>query len=1092
MQQLHIRLLGEFSLVYGDQPVTEINSARLQSLFAYLLLHSDAPQPRHHLAFLFWPDSTESQALNNLRKALHFLRQKIPDAGRYLITDAKSVQWRMNAPFTLDVQAFESALKPAHDPAQAVDKAQLREHLTQGIALYAGDLLPQCYDDWLIEARERLRDQFMNTLTDLIALHQECGDYGSAIRLAQQRLRLDPLSESAYRQLMQLHIRNGDSSSALRVYHACTSMLQSEFGVSAGELTRQVYEQLIQRGASSAPAMPSQVTSLLETTKLVGRHREWQQLTQAWQAAAHGRTQCFIIAGEAGMGKSRLAEELISWVGQYDTLIAYARAYAAEGALAFSPVAMWLRSDGFRQLWGRVDDVWLAEVSRVLPELRAELPNLSAPQPISGGWQRKQLFEALARIVLAAGRPTLLVLDDLQWCDRETLEWLHFLMRFNPSAPLLLVCTLRLGEVPGAALDAFVLDLRVQQQLTELELAALNSDETNALASFITDKPLAPALAQALYQDTEGNPLFIVEMVRAQRANVSAGELSGNTAALPEKVQAMIRARILQLSPAAQMIANAAAVIGRDFTTDVLSLACEMEISQADFVPALDELWERRIVRAQGTVAYDFSHDRIRDVVLAALSPARRRALHHHVAEALERCHSSHIKAISGQLAMHYEAAGMYDKAVPCYFDAAKAAIQLSAYEDGISHFKHGLKILAAMPTTPAVLAQRVSFLLDLGQALLMVRPGGDLEMSQAFGDACALSLQTGQDITLFRSQRGLWIFHLLKGELKTARQYATKNLAVAQQIGIQAVLGDAERCLAMAEWFMGDVVQASQHMASAISHIPADYVLAHRGVFDDAAGTDALNAGAQMLWQLGFADRALRQSEEGMAFNRAMKMPFAVAGAMEFHAHILVGLNRIDDVHAAGVEMLALAEKYEFSQYLHIGHVILGWAIAAQGKPALGAPMIQQGIDGCLSTGMQSMITLYDAMLAQTQGWLGQYAQAFATLERALNLAERNHEYFWLPELHRMMSDCLLVIGASVGQIETGYWRAIHIAREQSTHAFELRAALSLARWLKSKAHLQEAHAVLTNAYDWFNEGFDTHDLRAARVLLSELQTPH
>src|SRR5262249_21370413 len=146
-----------------------------------------------------------------------------------------------------------------------------------------------------------------------------------------------------------------------------------------------------------------------------------------------------LISGEAGIGKSRLAEELVRWGRQQDFTVASTRSYAAEGQLSLAPVTDWLRSEVVRPRLASVGRLWLSEVSRVVPELRADHPNLPAYEPISEFGQRQRFFEALARSVLAAPPPLLLFIDDLQWCDQETIEWLHFLLRFDPRARMLIV-----------------------------------------------------------------------------------------------------------------------------------------------------------------------------------------------------------------------------------------------------------------------------------------------------------------------------------------------------------------------------------------------------------------------------------------------------------------------------------------------------------------------------------------------------------------------------------------------------------------------------------------------------------------------------
>ncbi len=247
-------------------------------------------------------------------------------------------------------------------------------------------------------------------------------------------------------------------------------------------------------------------------------------MRSAWRRSARG-PRFALVLGEAGIGKTRLVEELLHWAQRRGIECAYARCYAAEGELAYAPVSVLLRARPLPAL----DDVWLSEVARLLPEVLGERPDLPAPQPMTERWQRLRLFEALARAVLREGQPTLLVIDDLHWCDPETLDWLHFLLRFDVRARLLVVGTCRPEELDedcpfAAALPVLHRDVR----LTEIKVGPLNNEETAALASNVAREELDPAAAGNLYRETEGNPLFVVETVRAALRSEGRGLILGD------------------------------------------------------------------------------------------------------------------------------------------------------------------------------------------------------------------------------------------------------------------------------------------------------------------------------------------------------------------------------------------------------------------------------------------------------------------------------------------------------------------------------------------------------------------------------------
>ncbi|MBX2997463.1 MAG: AAA family ATPase [Caldilineaceae bacterium] len=684
--QLHIRLFGGFMLAVGERPVI-LAGARLQALLAYLLLHRQSPSSRQHLAFLFWPDTDETQALSNLRNLLYKLRRTLPQIDPYIDADAQMIQWRDDLAFSLDIARFESLAVHSNDLPS----------LEEAAALYQGDLLPSCYDDWIQPIRSRLQQIAMRVFEQLLDLLEERRDYGRAVEYGQRWLQLDRLNESAYRRLIYFYTLKGDQAAALRVYHTCETTLQRELGVQPGPATQAIYERLWHM---EAPPPPSTVAGDLP---LIGREDEWRVLQRAWRNASNGRAQTVVLAGEAGIGKTRLAEELIPWVERQGFAVAVAHCYAAEGALAYAPMVAWLRSPTIRQALPSLDAVWLGETARLLPELLVTYPQLPPPSPLNEGWQRQRFFEALARALLHRGEPLLLFLDDLQWCDPDMLDWLHYLLRYDLQAPLLLLVAMRSEEVTADhPVNALLTALDRDSRLTEIVLGRLNAADTARVGSAVAGYSLPAEEAAQLHRETEGNPLFVVEMVRANRGRLSAPSSESasfvNAGDLPPKVHKVIHTRLLHLSSGARELVSLAATLGREFTSAVLAAASDLH--EDDFVHHLDELWQRHILREKGNDSYDFSHDKLREVAYQSMSEAHRHLLHRRVAVALERGNPGVADAdqgydrISGQIAIHYESAGDIPKAIHYYQQAAESAQRLYANADAIRNYRRALSLL--------------------------------------------------------------------------------------------------------------------------------------------------------------------------------------------------------------------------------------------------------------------------------------------------------------------------------------------------------------------------------------------------------------
>jgi DNA-binding SARP family transcriptional activator len=1070
---LRIRLLGELDLRHGQARVPPLGSARAESLLAYLLLHREAPQPRQRLAFLLWPDSSEPQARTNLRHLLHNLRRALPDPDRFLEVTPRTLRWRDDAPFWLDVAAFEEGVARAEQAGQELPA------LAEAVGLYGGDLLPSSYDEWLLEERERLRRRYLEALERLAELLEAGREHARAITYAERLLREDPLREATYRLLMRLHDARGDRARALRAYHACAAALERELNVTPSVATRRAYEALLPSTAAPAAEPATGRTGALGRPPLVGRAAQRARLTNLWRAAEGGGAQLVLVTGEPGAGKTRLVEELRSWCAQRGAATAEARSYPAEGALAYGPVVAWLRSDALAGHLGRLDRAQLAELVRLLPELRSAAPDLPAPAPPSDRDQRRLLFEALTRAVLASPGPLLLVADDLHWADRETLQFLHYLLRAQPEARLLVVATVRPEELdPQHPLHDLVAGLRALDRVVEVEVGRLSAQETAALAERLRRRPLAAPEADRLFAETEGNPLFVVEALRAGWSG------QDEPAPITPRVQAVIESRLAQLSAPARDLVGVAATIGREFSTDVLAQASQA--GEAALVVALDELWRRRLVRDQGPDAYDFTHDRIREVAYLGLSPARRRQGHLLVARALERVHARDPAPVAAQLAAHQEQAGAATEAVAWYQRAASAAQRLPAYAEAVRLLERALRLLRAQPPTPAHRELELAVLTRLQGPLGILDGYASERLAEVQRRGLELAGELGVEPAppLLRSAA---MARLSQGDFEGARRVGERLRAGGAPEGddLRAVQG--EYVLGLVAFWGGEFEAARRHFEAAAGHFGPGRRsdrLARFGRTTEVLCTSRLG---NTLGFLGRPEAAVRARAAALALAEETGSPHSREAALLFGAMLALELRDPATVRTATAELAARPGDLARPTRV-VADALAGYVEVLEGGKAVGIDRIRRALEGPAegehAPGMQAMVA---RVLLEACAVAGDARTGLVAADRALGLD--GNVRTWESEARRRRAEFLAALGAPGDEVEAELRRALEVARRQGARLPELRAAASLLRRrvdTGDERPLRQARERLEAVVGTLPEGRDLPDLREAIALLA------
>lgn len=671
--RLRVGLFGSPSFTFDDVPWPFAAPPGCVLLLALLALRRE-PAPRATIAATLWPDDRDAEARANLRRHVHRLKQALPQIDVEWIRDESGrLSWNHDAA-SIDVATFSSGIG---DLARAAEAAEL----------YAGDLLDGVEHEWLVVERERLRMLYLDALRDLCGAARKRRDFSSAIRYAERLLSHDDLREDALRELVAARYEQGDRSAALATYERFAWRLREALDVVPMAETVALRDAI----AAGVPLQDADASSLAAAfasdahgTPFVGRRSELETMQRAWVRAARGFGSTMLVAGEAGMGKSRLVAEFSQLVERQGGRVLVGLTAQPEGAPYQALIGAAQR--GLPAL-GRdgLDDVWSAALTDVLPEIRAIRPDLAIAEPLDAHRSRARLHEALARYfeAIARGRPLVLVLEDLHWAGRDTIDAVEALARRGAGAPLLIVATFRLDDAGDAGgVRALARRLRSEQRAVGTTLAPLRPDEIGDLVAQTPAFEHAPdELSAAVAKLSEGNPLFVWQLLRNYEETQRIPDAVGAALTLSDA----ILTRVDRLDADVRAVADAAATVGRAFTVDVVAAASGR--SEALVHDALEELLERHLVHAAGAdgETYAFAHALIASAIYAATPADLRPLRHRRIARALQRTAAAD-RVLLGDQARHWDLAGDRERAHAAYVDAAEAALAVFARDEAASY----------------------------------------------------------------------------------------------------------------------------------------------------------------------------------------------------------------------------------------------------------------------------------------------------------------------------------------------------------------------------------------------------------------------
>ncbi len=696
MPSIKLYCLGSPRIEVNGRPI-EVDTRKATALLAYLALTGEQ-HSRDKLAAFLWPEADDRKAHAALRRTLSVLNKALDGVG--LEIERETVGFRREPGIWLDVDEFRQRTRPAADVQALAEAAALyRDDFMAGFTLRDSP----AFDDWQFFQSEGLRRELAAVLEKLAR-----GAGEAAITCARRWLQLDPLHEPAHRALMQLYAQSGQHAAALRQYRECVRVLDEELGVPPLAETTQLYEAIKEsRGAGkqerkgeTAPS-PARSSALMPPSvpaplPLVGRAAQLNALLKMYETGG----KFVALEGEAGIGKTRLAEELLAHAQRDGAVTLSARCYAGQAALAYGPMVEALRArlsqpDAAIRL-RPLPAHHRAEAARLLPELLALFPDSPPVPPLESPGAQSRFLEGVRQmlITLCAGSvPGVLFVDDAQWADEASLDLLAYLVRRLRETHLLILATWRGEEAPAHhRLRALLAEAERAKTGCLLSLPRLKLDAVEELvrASPLSQRERGPGgegeLSAHLYRETEGSPFFLVEYLAAMVDDPAAKE----NWSLPIGVRELLNTRLAAIGETGQQLLGAAAVIGRSFDLETLQMASGR--SDEETVAALEELTARGLVAEVGA-GCDFSHEKLRALVYEQTSLARRRLLHRRVAEALiTRARLQHdLGPRAGQIARHHQLGGNEAQAAHYFKLAGEHARALYANAEALAHFHSAL-----------------------------------------------------------------------------------------------------------------------------------------------------------------------------------------------------------------------------------------------------------------------------------------------------------------------------------------------------------------------------------------------------------------
>ncbi len=880
-------------------------------------------------------------------------------------------------------------------------------------------------------------------------------------------------------------------------------------------------------GAGVRESAASVLSSPEAPSAVLGREAEFATLREWVDRGLAGDRQIVFVTGEPGIGKTSLVNSLLQQVS------AVARVWIARGQCleqfgageAYLPVLEGLSrlarapgGDRIIELLRQHAPTWLHQLPSLLPPGERE----ALRQQAAGATRERMLREIADAIeAMTAEMPLILVLEDLHWSDRSTVDLVAYLARRRDPARLIVIGTYRPVDMvlDDHPLKAVKRELQAHGLSRELPLEYLTEDAVaQYLAVRLAQHQPSRRLARLIHRRSEGNPLFMVNLVEYLLAEgliafdnggwQVRGSLVEIESGIPENIRQLIEKQIERLSPDERRVLDGASVVGMecssaaiaaglDESTEWVEERCEALVRRYQFLTP-----GRLVELPDGTMTarYKFSHVLYLEVPYGLLPPTRRSQIHRRVGQRGEAIYGDCVGEIAAELAMHFEQGGDNPRAVKYLLHAATNARHRSAHHEAEALARRGMQALQRLPPTVERDQQELSLRMILGVALMAIKGFAADEVREVFESVLDLGRRHDAPSQAFRALWLLALFYYFRAELESAEKLGHQLVTLADRSGESFFVLEAHRGVGSVLLELGKFDEALEHLEPATSAGDDNPGHSRESLSGQTPQVVSAHYAARAMWALGFPDTALVRAERALSAAQDVRHPERLLTATHFAAQ----LNQLRGEPVATQEraetVISLAEEHGLPLWLAFGHMNRGWARIAQNDPDGGIEELRHGLSMYDASGARLWRPHYLGLLARALAGARQFDDAFREVASALAMVKVTGEGWCAAELHRIEGELVIMQAAvdehlsspqklhpsAASRAEGCFKQALAIARRQQARSWELRASTSLGRLYHRQNKRGEARRVVQETLDWFKEGHDTEDQKTARAFLN------